>query len=178
MPRRIKPHVEPTEDYRRILPPYQRTSEHPENVGGLDTRSGKYGAPDPRGAMDLARAHLELSMPEESKLMRSFGPMDWLDRLNSQGLEGGVVAQANPHTGRVSYDFDRVSPDIMANDDVLAHELTHLRQGRDRTILGGLLEQLRQSRQPYLERADEQEAFEVERRRRSKRNDIVLEPES
>ena len=120
-----------------------------------------------------ARSRLQQEMPDVGNI--PVEPMGWLDRLiagTKDRLSPGsrVQALAHPMSGKVSY-----SPRAMENqsqaevEDTLAHELTHVRQGKEaygaKSLLGRLgvaAKSLMEPTLPYGQRPDELEAFQTE----------------
>lgn len=101
-------------------------------------------------------------------------PMGWFDRLVAAGKEqltggGKVVATANPAAGTVKY-----SPEVLGSlgqsgiEDTLAHELVHVRQGREAagsTLFDQVrakLNALKEGYMPYGQQPQELEAYQYE----------------
>ena len=147
-------------DYRQAL------NELKGLLYGADTDPGP---PDAASRMQFAQQVMQDAMPEESAAMRSLKPMSWADRTFSHG------ALANTYPGRsVRYNPALVPDDQGEANDLLAHELTHVRQwGRP----GAALRSLGEKSLAYWDRPEELEAQRTEQRRQSKRRDVPLTPE-
>lgn len=113
-------------------------------------------------------------MPQEVASManRQIRPMSAIEKAL---LARGAAAITHP-TGTIAYNREMAEAAVMKPEDILAHELTHIRQLNKRGFLGQLFQMLAQS-QPYGERPDEVEAFAQERSRfgrRRRETDIRL----
>lgn len=131
-------------------------------AAGLDTP-----ASTPEDRMQLALEHMKASMPQQANAA-NVGPMNWLERMIAPE---GADAITLP-LGRVAYDPAKVGSQQADVDDVLAHELTHVKQGQNRSWMDALKAFM--PGPAYLDRPDEKEAFGVEARRQAKRKDIEL----
>ena len=118
----------------------------------------------------LAKSKMWQEMPDVANT--PIEPMGWLDRLigraKGSSLGGTTLALAHPVLGKVAY-----SPEGMTNqsqgetEDTVAHELTHIRQGRRGG--GSLFERALAAARgafdpilPYGQQSDELEAFQTE----------------
>lgn len=128
-------------------------------------------ADSPEQRMALAMAHMQSTMPSEARATKVSPISAWLRKL----LPSGTIAATNMF-GNVSYDPSNLPLEQPAVDDVLAHELTHVKQ-RNRGPLQHLLDALMSRGTNYSDRPNEQEAFETQRRRANMRHDIPLAPE-
>ena len=117
---------------------------------------------------------MEQDRPEDmaETMVGSLGPIGRL--LTSIGVPKGsaVAGTTNPFTGNVKLNqglLDQYSPEQA--QDVLAHELTHSQQVKDKSYLQRILTL-------FDHEADEKEAYQVSENRAMKRRDIPLKSES
>lgn len=111
----------------------------------------------PQDAMDLAKLHVQGSMPKEAAAVGSITPFGWISRL----INGkGTVATTSP-SKNIQYDPEYVkglSQPML--DEILAHELTHVGQFDKKSTLKNIMGLFSSLSQPdYLQRPAEQEAF-------------------
>lgn len=107
------------------------------------------------------------SMPKEVASManRRIRPMNWLDVL----MVPGASAITHPN-GTIAYNKAVSQAAMQTPEEILAHELTHVRQINNRGgVFGQIVAMLRDSGTPYGDRADEREAFAAEERAASRR---------
>ena len=124
--------------------------------------------------MGLAWEVMKSEYPEETKIatLSKMGPI--MGPL--LGGLGGAQAATGPRGG-IKYNPQMVSPYQGENEDVLAHELTHVRQFQEMPWHEKYISlPLRMLQTPYLERPIEKEAYAVAAKRRAKRRDIPLPP--
>lgn len=119
----------------------------------------------PRDRMDLATEHMKVEMPAEMDAA-SVQPRNRLEEFLLGGR--GYVAETSP-VRRITYD-PQALPEHQADvDDVLAHELTHVKQ-----FLLDMINTRKNQGKSYMERPHEIEAFQKETDRRVKRRDVEL----
>ena len=140
--------------------------------GLLRSRPAKYSTDypddDPHGAMQLAFEQLKSEYPVETsvaKLSPMSGPMKWL-------LAAPVAATFPTHG--IQYNPDEVSRNQATNADILAHELTHVKQNMARGLKRFLIPDFEKFTTSYLEQPHEVEAFNASRKRAARRRDIPL----
>lgn len=124
----------------------------------------------PESHMNLAALHVGGSMPEEMG-STSVKPMGLLDRLLAPA---GAQAVTNPITKSVRYNPALMPSTQAETDDLLAHELTHVKQLNQQPLLSRLLNMVRPPKNAYMDRPTEIEAYGVEKQRQGKRQDIRL----
>jgi uncharacterized protein DUF4157 len=124
----------------------------------------------PEEHMNLAALHMDGTMPTEMS-RTSVKPMGLLDRLMAPT---GAQAVTNPFTKNVRYNPDLMPRTQAETDDLLAHELTHVKQMNQEPLLTRLLRMAMPPKESYQDRPTEIEAYGVEKQRQAKRQDIVL----
>ena len=153
-------------------------------ITGLMSTLGMGGAPAESAwpEMDRAITHLSKEMPAEVDSMkdRQIRPMGRFEKGLNNLVRPGIAASTSPW-GNIAYDRDAIQAAHLRPEDVLAHELTHVRQ-IDRG--GGMLRSLAKTltgntNTAYGDRDFEQEALGVEMSRLGRRKrlgDIALPP--
>jgi len=132
----------------------------------------------PKPEVDLSRAHMEAEMPLEMGMVRSLKPQGLLDYAR---LDPSIIATTDPFN-RIRYNPESIQRYSHGNqslmDDVLAHELIHVRQNAKRKgIFRPLLDRMREvMTTPYSAQNDEKEAFAFMENRANHRKDIPLKP--
>lgn len=120
-------------------------------------------------AIDQAWQQMQMEMPKEAAGVAKLTPMNWLERR----MKPGAQAIAWPW-GRIAF-----NPQTMGNmrpDDLLAHELIHIRQRQRQGLLGNIMS-LVTAPSDYQARSYEKEAFAYEKARANRRDsDIPLPP--
>lgn len=114
-----------------------------------------------------AWAHQEFTMPQETTMTNRVSPMGPLGRF----LSGGAYAAANPILGTISLNRQLIERDQQNLEDILTHELTHIRQKP--SLMAGF----RKYYTPPENVPEEQEALAAEQNRPRGRGDIYLKPE-
>ncbi len=117
--------------------------------------------------VEMAKRQLAKDMPAESKAA-TIGPMSTTYQLLSGGVPRGVTAVTGPLNG-IRYDPDELKGMNQTQvNDVLAHELTHVRQNLRQSSYQNLVDLLMrpfQTELPYGQQPEEMEAFQTERDR-------------
>lgn len=122
--------------------------------------------PDYQTMMELAKAKMQKEMPDEMSGV-SVNPdlrTGWFNRLTAPN---GAVAVKHTLRDNISYDphtFGLLNFNQNDVEGILAHELTHVRQDRNRTLTERLLQSFT-PQLPYAERGDELEAQQTEKNR-------------
>jgi hypothetical protein len=124
----------------------------------------------PEEHMHLAALHMGGTMPSEMS-STTVAPMGLLDRLLAPA---GAQAVTNPITKNVRYNPDLMPRTQAETDDLLAHELTHVKQLNQQPLLSRLWSRAKPPTESYYDRPTEIEAYDVEKQRQAKRQDIVL----
>lgn len=127
--------------------------------------------------IDLAWQQLKAQMPEETARIRSVAPMGPIRRF----FHPKATALTSPF-GNITYNADLIRSAHMRPDDTLAHELVHAGQFQKQGLLKSLWSLVSPpAQEPYYEPevgqnlpANEKEAYDRERVRRSHRRDIEL----
>lgn len=124
--------------------------------------------PDAALMMELAKRQLQAEMPKETAAA-TVEPMTAWDRMLFLGRPASVYAFTSPFN-HVKYDPDLMKQNSQtANTDILAHELTHVRQNQRTPVLSQLWDliagPLTEPDVPYGQRPEELEAFQTERDR-------------
>lgn len=157
-----------TEEHK---PFWDRSYKHGMRMS--DIKLPESGAPDyPDSMVQLAFEQLKSEYPKETQAASQPKPMNWFHKNVS--ARGGVMATAP--WGSIVYDQDQIRQLPRSEiADVLAHELTHVKQFQGMPMLQRYLPQA-QLTMPYMQRPLEQEAFAAMEKRRAARRDIPLPP--
>lgn len=129
---------------------------------------------DPAGAVQLGMLHLKDEYPAEvAAINGEASPMNRLDKLRAPNAM--AITSGSPLGPSVRYDPQSISIDQRQNEDLLAHELTHvkqyLREGRFGGLIGALMENLTKK---YLDRPHEIEAIKAADDRAFSRKDLEI----
>lgn len=133
---------------------------------------GKLSTQEYQSRLSLAMAHMKSQMPTETAAVSKVAPFSWWDRF----LISPTVQMTTSPGRAIKYNPKMLPSDQTEIDDILAHELVHVRQAKD---AGGYLSAMYKfATQPesYTSRPMEAEAFKVEDSRRAYRRDIPLPP--
>ena len=121
--------------------------------------------------MERAITHLSAEMPAEVASMkdRRIRPMNGMERGLNRMMRPGVAASTTPF-GNITYDRKMIEDAMLRPEDVLAHELTHVKQmDRDGGPFWSLAKTITNAATPYGQRDFEKEALDVEMRRMGRR---------
>lgn len=98
-------------------------------------------------------------------------PMGWFERLL-----GGSKNVATTEGNRIRYNRDAGMRDGRPPEQILAHELEHVKQNAGRSFFGNIMARFGQGQQEYAQRPDEQAAMAAETRPLRRNGDIRLPP--
>jgi hypothetical protein len=167
-----------TEMIRRTLssaqPPVDRSYVNGIRPGQVSPELGESAAPWDR--IQLGMEHMKAQMPEEYAYAGEPKPMNPLLRWlgNAAGME--LDASTGPFGG-IQYNPENIPQTQAGVDDMLAHELVHVRQMKKMGLLEKAQNSVANMLTPYRNRPMEQEAYGNELRRQQMRQDIQLPKE-
>ena len=121
--------------------------------------------------MERALTHLSTEMPAEVASMKDkkIRPMNGIERGLKNVLRPGMAASTTPF-GNITYDREAIEAAALRPEDVLAHELTHVKQmKRDGGPFWSLAKTITNATKPHGQRDFEKEALDVEMSRMARR---------
>lgn len=137
-----------------------------------------FGSPSSKvsGAGDWPELHQswagrEIEMPKETAATRKVRPMNWYEKYWAAPDADAVTW---PYLGTIALNRDLIEKNKQNLGDVLVHELTHVGQNRNTSILDFLKRMIPGGSGSYYEDPRETQAFEAERKRPVRRHDIEL----
>lgn len=114
-------------------------------------------------SIELAKRKMSQEMPEEASKTK-IQPMGMVSKLTFPWAD----AVTSPYSNTIRYHPDALDPAYQNQDkleNLLAHELTHVRQNNRTPFLRRMYEIYWQNQGPYHQRSDELEAFQTEKDR-------------